>query len=126
MVGRNLNISQSMGGLPQVTSALIGWEVSITANFVQQEIVDGDIVETSITKKMSGVLQPLKAEQIALKPEGQRSWDWYWLHVKPEYDKLRTEQIIEINGISYRIIAIKNYELYGYIEYQCVRDFSGA
>lgn len=126
MAGRNLKISQMNSGLPQMTNALTGWEVAVVANYVKQEIIDGDIVDSSYTKKMQGVLQPLKAEQIALKPEGQRSWAWYWLHVKPQYDKLRTEQIVLINNIPYKVMAVKNYDIYGYIEYEVIRDYSNG
>lgn len=109
--------------LPNVSDTLTGWEVDIYAVFVKQSMIDGEIINQDIIKKISGTLQPLKAEEVDLKPEGQRAWQWYDIHVKSVYPVLRVEQKIKVNNIDYKIMAVKDYSLYGYVEYHVVRNY---
>lgn len=123
MAGKDIKLNMINGMLPDVSDTLTGWEVSIFAIVVKQEMIDGEIIENKIKKVFKGVIQPLKAEEVALKPDGQREWKWYQVHVKKHYPILRAEQKIEIMGKTYKIMAVKDYNLYGYIEYHVVKDY---
>lgn len=119
----SIKIGQVVGGLPQLDIGLSGWEVEVKANFITQEYVDGKITDISNIQVIKGVLQPLKTEDVNIKPEGQRNWIWQQLHVKKTYPKLRNEQIVEINDKNYKIMAQKDYTQYGYVEYHLVEDY---
>lgn len=123
MAGKDIKINMINGMLPNVSDTLTGWEVDIYAVFVKQSMIDGEIINQDIIKKISGTLQPLKAEEVDLKPEGQRAWQWYDIHVKSVYPVLRVEQKIKVNNIDYKIMAVKDYSLYGYVEYHVVRNY---
>lgn len=124
MAGKDIKIGCINTALPNMSNTLNGWEVPVIADYVYQERnVDGEITDLSKEMRIKGVLQPLKAEEVQLKPEGQRSWVWYQLHVKSSYDLLYTEQVVKVNNLKYRVMAVKNYDLYGYVEYHLVRDF---
>lgn len=123
MAGKDIKINMINGMLPNVSDTLTGWEVDIYAVFVKQSMVDSEIINQDIIKKISGTLQPLKAEEVDLKPEGQRAWQWYDIHVKSVYPILRVEQKIKVNNIDYKIMAVKDYSLYGYVEYHVVRNY---
>lgn len=123
MIGKDIKISMLSGGLPKIQVAMNGWEVPIKADYIKQQVVDGEIVNISNKKTIYGVMQPLKTEEVNLKPEGQRSWSWYQLHVKEIYKPLQVEQMVNIGGNDYKIMAVKNYEMYGYIEYHIVRGY---
>lgn len=124
MAGNKIKVNMLGGQLPNMSTTLNGWEVSILADYVKQEWVNGEITNISYTKAIQGVLQPLKPEDIELKPEGERNWNWNQIHVKSGYDLLRVAQIVKINNIPYKIMAVKNYELYGYVEYHAIRDYN--
>ena len=129
MAGRDKLISQMSAGLPDVSDVLNGWEINITANYVSQELVDGIVVDTAVNKLIKGIKQPLKAEEIALKEEGQRSWSWNQIHVRESvYGELFTSQILTISGVNYKIKAKKDFVLNGYREYHAILDYedSGA
>ena len=81
MAGRNIKINQLSANLPDVSEVMNGWEVSMTANYVTQSVVDGVITDTEVNKPIKGITQPLKAEEVLLKDEGQRSFDWYQGHI---------------------------------------------
>ena len=124
MAGRNIKINQMNGLLPDVSDVLNGWEIPITANYVTQSVVDGIVTDVAIKKFIKGILQPLKPEDIALKDEGQRSWDWYQVHVRESvYGALQTTQILTVNGFDYKIMAKKNFALNGYREYHAILNY---
>lgn len=127
MAGRNIKINQLSANLPDVSEVMNGWEVSMTANYVTQAVVDGAVVDTEVNKPIKGIMQPLKAEEILLKDEGQRSFDWYQVHVRDDvYGELFTTQILIINSVPYKIKAKKDWVLNGYREYHAIRDFESV
>ena len=112
MAGRNIKINQMSSGLPDVSDVLNGWEIPITANYVEQQNVGGNIVDVPMKKFIKGLKQPLKPEDIALKDEGQRSWSWQDIHIRESiYGELFTTQILTINGINYKIKAKSDWVL---------------
>ena len=123
MAGKDIKMNMINGVLPDVSDTLTGWEVDIEGVFVEQETVDDEIIEEKTIKRLKGTLQPLRTQEVVLKPEGQRAWEWYQIHVKSSYPLLRTEQKIRIANTNYKIMAVKDYTLYGYIEYHTVKDY---
>lgn len=116
-------LSELSSGMPQMQTALHGWEVAIYADYIKQEWVNGEVVEIKKTEKIIGTRQPLKSEEVELKPEGQRNWAWYQLHVDSKYKRLETQQVVNIKGEDYRIMAVKDYSLNGFYEYHVVKDY---
>lgn len=120
----NFNKNRSLrGGLPQMANTLSGWEVPLTLKRIKQSIVDGDSVKTEEIINFQGVFQPLRDDQLQFKPEGQRSWSWYWIHAKAGTLNLQTQDKIEFQNIRYKVMSVKDYSLYGYIEYQVILDY---
>ena len=120
----NFSTNRSLrGGLPQMTNTLNGWEVPLTLKRIKQSIIDGDSVKTEEIINFQGVFQPLRDDQLQFKPEGQRSWSWYWIHAKAGTLNLQTQDKIEFQGTRYKVMSVKDYSLYGYIEYQVILDY---
>lgn len=110
-------------GLPDMSNTLTGWKVPLSLKKIKQSVVDGLAVKTEETINFQGVFQPLREEQLQSKPEGQRSWAWYWIHAKAGTLNLSTQDKIIFNNVRYKVMAVKDYTLYGYIEYQIVVDY---
>lgn len=106
-----------------MTMTLNGWEVPLTLVKVFQDIVEGDLVTTEQEISFVGVWQPLKDEDLQFKPEGQRSWEWIWIHAKSGTLNLQTADKVIFNNKRYKVMSVKDYSLNGFIEYQLVRDF---
>ena len=83
--------------MPQMNDVIEGWTCEIMTNQRRQMLQDGIITNVDTFVKMRGVIQPLKAEDIALKPEEQRSWAWYEIHVTNNFDVLKNNQVIYID-----------------------------
>lgn len=115
---------KSLSGMPQMNTTLIGWEVPLSLVKITQDITeDGDLSTTETLVRFLGVWQPLRAEQLELKPEGQRSWEWYWIHAKTGTLNLDTADKVVFNDKQFKVMAVKDYSLNGFIEYELCRDY---
>lgn len=114
---------KSLSGMPQLDSALTGWEVPLTLVKVFQDIVEGDAVFTEQQINFMGCWQPLRDEELQFKPEGQRSWQWIWIHAKSSELNLQTADKVIFNDKRYKVMSVKDYSLNGFVEYQLIRDF---
>lgn len=125
-----LNFSQNRtlssllkSGMPQMGNTLNGWEVPITLVRVVQNVVEGELVTTETTINFMGVWQPLSSERLELKPEGQRSWEWVWIHAKSSDLNLETADKVIFNNRRYKVMSKKDYGLNSFVEYELVRDY---
>ena len=116
-------LSDIFGGLPNLSIALNGWEIPIEADFITQENIDGKITDVSNKKKIKGVIQPMSPEAVQIKPEGQRAWAWFIIHVNHKYMRLRVEQKLIIKNENYKIMEVKNFIPYGFMEYHVIKDY---
>lgn len=114
---------KALSGMPQLDSALTGWEVPLTLVKVIQGIQDGYLVTTEQEISFRGVWQPLKDEQLQSMPEGWRSWSWIWIHARKSELNLQTADKVIFNNKRYKVMTVKDYSLNGFIEYQLIRDF---
>ena len=127
MAGRTIKVNDIVDSLPDLSDVMTQWEVPMTANYVTQSVVDGVVTDTAVSKAIKGIMQPLKAEEVALKEEGQRSFDWYQIHIKEgTYGELFTTQIVIISNLEYKIMAKKNWILNGYREYHAILNFQNV
>lgn len=120
----NFNQNRSLrSGMPNMANTLNGWEVPLTLEKITQSIVDGDVQKTTVKINFLGVFQPLRDEELQSKPEGQRSWSWYWIHAKSGTLNLQTQDKIIFEGNRYKVMSVKDYSLNGFIEYHIIRDY---
>lgn len=120
----NFNQNRSLkNGMPNMRNTLNGWEVPLSLIRVKQSIVDGDADKSEEFIRFLGVWQPLRDEELQFKPEGQRSWEWIWIHAKSGTLNLQTQDKVIFNNKRYKIMNVKDYSLNGFIEYHLVRDY---
>ena len=123
-LGYNANSTLALsGGLPQMSNTLTSWLIPLELEKITQDVVNGDVVETSTKIAFRGVFQPLKAEMLQFKPENLRSWSWYWIHAQAGTLNLQTQDKIIFNGERFKVMAVKDFSLYGYVEYEVIRDY---
>lgn len=110
-------------GMPNVSSTLDGWVHPIKLAKIERKIVDGISKPTKVYYDAQGTIQPLSPEQIRLKDEGQRAWSWWQIHVKIGNVELIPDDRIEYNGLDLKVMAKRNYNLNGYVEYHAIEDY---
>ena len=112
-----------LSGMPQMNTTLFGWEVPLTLVKVIQGVNEGELTTTQQVINFKGVWQPLKDEALELKPEGQRSWEWIWIHAVASTLNLETADKVIFNNKRYKVMQKKDYTLNGFVEYQLCRDY---
>lgn len=121
---RNKTISSLIrSGMPQMDSTLTGWEVPLTLIKLTQSTDEGDLVTSETRITFQGVWQPFKNEELQLKPEGQRSWEWIWIHARSSSLNLETADKVLFNNRKYKVMQKKDYGLNSFVEYQLIRDY---
>lgn len=117
-------MKQIGSGMPQMHAAFSGWIANVRlAKRTQSVDGFGNVTDQDIYISFRGTIQPLSPRQIALKPEGQRSWTWLQIHCLATSLDLRPNDRISWNGAIYKVMALLDYSLNGFIEYHLVRDF---
>lgn len=124
MNGKDFKIG-AQSNLPDVSDALLDWFQNMTFDLITKTITDYDLTETATTVSTKGVRQPFSAQQLSIKPEGQRAWKWETLHCLPNV-KLNPDDIVVFNGVRYRVMEKLDYSEYGYLEYHIIQDYTAA
>lgn len=124
---RNANtrpISRSFGPFV-MRGAISGLSRSLSLAKVTQKIVDGRVEEVETPLVTQGVIQPLGLRELELKPEGERSWQWYTIHATTDL-VLQTEDVVGYNGERYRVMNTGGYSDYGFVKYEVVKSYGAA
>lgn len=121
----NTPLNANAGNMPNVSSAIAGWFQPMTFGVVTKTPTAFQAVETVVQVSFQGVWQPLAGRDLALKPEGERKWNWFWLHADPSLT-LNIDDIVTYLGVQYRVMKQKDWRLDSYVEYHLVEDFTGS
>lgn len=119
------SVTNSAIALPSVRSTIIGWFRPLIVNKITKSVVDFEIQEVSKDIRCMGVIQPFGPNQLKLKPEGQRSWEWKMLHTTSDIH-LENDGRFKIAGVPYRVMSNQDFSEYGYFTYELVRDYTKA
>ncbi len=113
------------GNVPNVGGALTEWFQPMVFKIVSKAVVNYQAYETAIESPFRGVIQPFTDRQLLLKPEGQRAWTWFTVHSGPSL-KLDVDDVVNYAGKNYRVMSLKDYSIYGYLEYHLISDYTGS
>lgn len=117
-------VGESISRAPQITVAISGWAQTYTITRIIQSLDDnGYIKEEKVEEDLTGFWQPYSDEDLQLIPEGQRNWRWFAFHVQNPHKHLKYEEIVEIKGVEYRVMAIADFSDENYVEYRLVRNY---
>ena len=120
--GNTISLTGMTPQLPNMASTIEGWFQDIVIGIITSTVVAGRVVETSNNVSTRGTLQPLNAQQLDLKPEGERNWKWYMLHCQPGLS-LQNDDTVTIKGDRYRVMGRWGYDDYGFAMFELVKDY---
>ncbi len=126
--GKDTPLNANSGTLPQVDDAMLDYFQPMQFGVVTKtsgRSTGFQVVETKVTTDFRGVWQPMSDRKLMMKPEGQRQWKWFTCHADPSLI-LETDSVITYLGEQYRVESMRDYKLYGYVEYHLVQDFTGS
>ena len=113
----------TLTNMPNMANTLTGWQAPLQLVRITQSMSEGDVEYSEELITFQGVWQPLKDSLLQFKPEGQRAWEWIWIHAVAGSLNLDTADKVIFNNKRYKVMAIKDYSLNGFIEYQLCRDY---
>lgn len=122
---KDVLLSQNSGTMPDVSDAILDWFQPMLFTTVTKTVVNFQVREVGTSINFLGVWQPMSAQKLTQKPEGQRAWLWFTVHAEPGLE-LVPDEIINYLGVNYRVEAKFDYRLNGYVEYHLVNDYVGS
>lgn len=124
--GKNVLLNAQSGTVPDMSGALQGWMQKMVFTTIVKTINElSQLVETPTTFAFEGVWQPMSAQAISMKPEGQRAWKWFQAHSTIALP-LQPDDLVTYLGQQYRVKAVNLYNLYGYYNYELTEDINGS
>lgn len=123
--GKNTPLNTNSGTVPNVNGAMLQWFQPMVFTVVTKIVVGGEVVETGTPVNFRGVIQPLSNRDLLIKPEGERAWTWLMLHADPSLT-LNVDDVVNYLGQQTRVMARKDYRLYGYVYYELIQDYTGS
>lgn len=123
--GANTPLFAKNGTVPDVSGALLDYFQPMFFEPLEKTVKGFQVIETSDPIRFRGVVQPFTERQLLLKPEGQRAWTWLLLHSDPSLI-LQVDDVVSYLKMQTRVMALKNFSLYGYMEYHLVQDWTEA
>lgn len=115
------NISESID-LPDLSTGVQMFFQPLIISKIYKQNNKGYLEEFLNTFRTQGVIQTLSVAQLAMKPEGQRTWQWRKLHTVSE-PKLKLDDLIVIKKIRYRVMSMEDNNQYGVISYDLQEDY---
>lgn len=123
--GKNRPINVQTGTIPDVSGGLKNWLQPMTFGRVTVTVDGYQAQEIMEEISFMGVIQPLDNRRLQLKPEGQRAWTWLMLHASPVLS-LDVDEVVIYRGVQTRVMARRDYRIYGYMYYELVQDWTGS
>jgi hypothetical protein len=120
-----LTLPQNVGGLPDVSAAVMSLLQPVSVNLVLQQLINGyyQPIKNVIVQTQASI-QPLPQE-LAIKMDGERNWRWSLIHILPNV-VLNNNDLITLFGIQYKVMKKENWSQYGYLDYFVVENFVSA
>ncbi len=121
-----INVSEA-NNQPKMQAAFGGWSSAMQIFLLTQTVLDdGTVEDTQTLVNLRGVFQPLQPKKIALKPEGQRAWSWYQMHIAGDAKGLKVNDRILWRGVQYKIMASNNYSQNNFWEFHLIEDYQNG
>jgi hypothetical protein len=122
---KDTNLGQNPGTLPDMSGDIANWFQLIVMERITKAVVNFVVQETTEPVLFQGIVQPFSANQLSMKPEGQRAWKWLkiicWANVP-----LVPDDVVVYEGVQYRVIDLYDWKQYGFREYNIQSDFTGS
>lgn len=124
-LGADVAINLMQGSIPDLGETLSDWYQNMCFEKVGK-LLDGDtafqVVETTTVIPFRGIIVPERPWELTLKPVAQRTWKFYKCFAETVLP-LFTDDVVLWQGSQYRVVAVTDWTLYGYMEYSLAQDW---
>jgi hypothetical protein len=116
-------LSQSAPTVPNVQDAMRDWFQPLIFILIQKSVVNFELKEVQTIVQFQGIIESLTPTQLAMKPEGQRNWNFINIWAYPDL-VLSMDDIFQYNGKNYRVTSRNDWSQYGYVNYDAAEDYT--
>lgn len=113
------------GTVPDVSGAIQDYYQYMVFTRVVKTVQNFQVVETPTAINFRGLIEPFTEKRLEMKPEGQRQWSWFEVTSDASL-QLVPDEVITYQNVQYRVMSLKNMQLYGYMQYEIVQDYIGS
>ena len=121
--GKNTPLNANSGNVPNMGATITEWFQKMTFTRVVRTTVNFETVEAKSEFSAMGVIQPMSAQQVAMKPEGFTAWQWFTIYSDTSLI-LMPGEYVKYLGKSYRVMGRTEWSTYGYLQYDVVQEAS--
>ena len=124
-LGRNRAIDFAQGTLPNLFDSFDDWMQNMIFEKVGKVVSEDtafQAVETTTRIPFRGLIVPEKAWELQIKPIAQRAWKYFKCYAEAALP-LQPDDIILWQGGQYRVTAVTDYSMFGYMEYELAQDW---
>lgn len=126
--GTNVPLGFQMGTVPNMMECLTDYMQNLTFEQLTTTVVGFESSQTPVTTNFFGLFMPFTPRELALLPEGQRSWTFYHLYTILPLT-LNTDDVVifpQLNNKQTRVMFRNDYALYSFLEYRLAQDWTGS
>lgn len=123
--GNRFSVQDSALDVPNMRDTLSGWMRPLGLSLVMTQIVNFRAEQVERPLEAVGNDQPMSAQQLALKPEGQRAWKWRVIWTTTDL-RLKPDDVIIRKGQRYRVMGFTDWEDAGFFKYEVVNDYANS
>jgi hypothetical protein len=108
--------------VPNLSRALRGWTKKTKCYVITKTIVNFRTVKLESSIILDVNVQPVPAQRVDKKPEGQTNWKWWSIIIKSKNFYLKADDIIIIDYERFRIMDASDWRRSGFTKYEAITD----
>lgn len=120
--GKDTPLGSGAQFVPDVSNGVMNLMQNVTVGVMQKVNLNGYATEIPLYISTMATKEPFSAQQLEIKPEGQRAWSWFRMRILIDVI-LKTDDRFVMNDLKYRVMRSSEYTEYGYNEYDVVLDY---
>lgn len=109
--------------IPDMSDAFTDWVKVTNCRIIRRQIVNHEEKEITSSSLFKLMITPLQFSEVERKPIEQRSWRWKQILLKETDPSFKIDDIIVIGGVNYKVFAIKDWGIAGFVKYHAVEDW---
>ena len=109
--------------LPNMRETMTEWFQPLQFILVKKSVENFEAVETQTVVSFSGIVENISPQELQMRPEGQRKWEYINVWAGPELE-LSVDDIFRYQNKNYRVMTKNDWSSYGYVQYQCAEDYA--
>jgi hypothetical protein len=113
--------------VPNLSRALRGWTKKTQCYIVTKSVVNHQVNPVFSAPIILDInVQPVPAQTVDKKPEGQRAWKWWSIIIKSKDFYLKADDVVVIDYVRYKIMNASDWRRSGFTKYEAIEDYGDA